>query len=69
MRPYLKKLHHKKKGSGRVAQGEGPEFKLPVLQKKKKRKEKENKTMRIVFNSITLQQRKAAVSTFIFGLK
>jgi hypothetical protein len=52
-----------------VAQGEGPEFKLPVLQKKKKRKEKENKTMRIVFNSITLQQRKAAVSTFIFGLK
>jgi hypothetical protein len=40
MRPYLKKLHHKKKGSGRVAQGEGPEFKLPVLQKKKKKKRK-----------------------------
>jgi hypothetical protein len=38
MRPYLKKkITHKKKRAGGGAQGEGPEFKPPVLEKEKKK--------------------------------
>jgi hypothetical protein len=37
-RPYLKKTHHKR--AGRVAQGEGPEFKPQYHQKKKPKKQK-----------------------------
>jgi hypothetical protein len=39
-RPYLKKTHHKR--AGRVAQGEGPEFKPQYHQKKKNPKNKKN---------------------------
>jgi hypothetical protein len=36
VRPYLEKILHKER-AGEVAQGEGPEFKPPYHQKKKKR--------------------------------
>jgi hypothetical protein len=40
MRPYLKKtLHTHKKRTGRMAQGEGPEFKPQYHKKKKKNPE------------------------------
>jgi hypothetical protein len=39
LRPYLKKILHKKRAGG-VAQGEGPEFKPQYCKKKKKKKKK-----------------------------
>jgi hypothetical protein len=43
MRSYLNKTHPKKKRTGGVAQGEGPEFK-PQYHKKKKERKKERKS-------------------------
>jgi hypothetical protein len=42
MRPYLEKIHHKKRAGG-VAQGVGPEFKHECCKKKEKEKEKGKK--------------------------
>jgi hypothetical protein len=39
----LSQKTHDKKGIGRVAQGLGPEFKLPTTAKNEKRQEKERK--------------------------